>query len=300
MAIGTIRDPRFTDLQSGMGDPRFADLFGTPGRSPAVAAPPQPNADQATSDAMFQKIMQLTEGRAGELRNDPVQAQVMKYLQGVLGGKNVPYSDKVLNSLQAQHGRGTAAAESAQMQSLRDSLGASGGSIYDPSYQAASREAMSQRQGQNLDYAGQLNAQAGVANQQAQQQGAGMLGSLRGQQNAQINGMNSQAAGYQAGRFYETPGTQPSTPTTLMPQYGGGGQMGMAGQTQAGAAPTAPKPAATGAQTAPKPMLPAPQPQAQMQQQQQAPVSRPFSFNRSLQPENMDALLAGLKNMGGY
>ncbi len=271
----------------------------------AAAGVGQPGVDpsQAQSDELFNQIMQLTKGRAGELRNDPVQQQVMKYLQGTLSGKNVPYSNTVLNSLNAQHGRGTAGAEAAQMQSLRDSLGATGGSIYDPSYQAASREAMSQRQGANLDYAGQLGAQAGVANFNAQQQGAGMLGSLRNAQNAQINGLQGQAAGYTAGRFYETPGSQPSTPTTLMPQYGGGGQMGAAGQT--GTAGQAPKPAApTGA-------APAPQPQAQpMAQTQQAPrpqaqqsADRPFQFNRQLpmeDPDMMKNLFAGLMNKGGY
>ncbi len=227
--------------------PGFADVFrgsafasGYPGSSPTViptaatsasAKTPQQlqyEEQQRQSDAMFEKIRQLTEGRANEIRNDPVQAQVMEYLKGVLGGQNVPYTDTVLNSLQAQQGKGSASAEAAQMQSLRDALGANGGSIYDPSYQAASNEAASQRQGRNLDYSGQLNAQAGVENFNAKANAGNSLGQLRSNQNAQISGLTQALAGYQSQRFQDTP---TSTPQTLMPQYGGGGSMGAAGST---------------------------------------------------------------------
>lgn len=209
-------------------DPRFADFFAgstgvnaiNGGARPPGQMPMLPTGSGATmtdeqkkSDEMFQKVMDLTSGRAKEVQNDPVQKSVMDYLQGVLSGNNVPYTDTVLNSLQAQQGRGSASAEAAQMQSLRDSLGAQGGSIYDPSYQAASREAQSQRQGRNLDYAGQLNAQAGVENFNAKTNAGGMLGQLRGQQNAQINGLDTTAAGWQAQR------TMPFPTGTLMPQY---------------------------------------------------------------------------------
>ncbi len=228
-----------------------------------------------------------------------MQRQVMNYLKGVLGGKNMPYSDTVLNSLQAQQGRGSAAAEAAQMQTLRDSLGAQGGSIYDPSYGAAQREAQSQRQGRNLDYAGQLNAQAGVENFNARQNAGGMLGQLRGQQNAQINGLTQSAAGFQAGRFYETPST---TPQTLMPQYGGGGQMGQAGQT--GAAGAAPK-AASAQAVAPTPQaapMPAAQAQPTQQPQQQMPGMLPHpdmtsGWSRKSYDPNM---IYGLMQPKGY
>lgn len=131
-----------------------------------------------------------TEGRAAELKNDPYQKSVMDFLQGQVSGANVPYTDTVKNSILAQQGRGAADAEAAQMQSLRESLGASGGSIYDPGYQAAQRQAMSQRQGANLDAQGVLDAQAGLANFQAQSQGANQLSAARNAQNAQINQMN--------------------------------------------------------------------------------------------------------------
>lgn len=287
---------------------------GLQGAAPGTSAPGAVDPQQQQSDQMFQKIMQLTSGRADEIRNDPVQAQVMDYLKGVLGGKNVPYSDTVLNSLQAQHGRGSAAAEAAQMQTLRDSLGASGGSIYDPSYQAASREAMSQRQGQNLDYAGQLNAQAGVANFDARQNASGLLGQLRGQQNAQISGLTQSAAGFQAGRFLETPST---TPQTLMPQYGGGGQMGQAGGQAGGQPKATPSAQSSGfepyqqgtpsivygknvpTQGQQQPAQPQPQqtqPQQSPWQMLSAPAVQPFGARKAYDPN----MILGLTQPKGY
>jgi hypothetical protein len=151
-----------------------------------------------TAAAARKKITALTEGRADELGNDPYQKSAMDYLKGTISGQNVPYSNGVKNSILAQHGAGAASAEAAQMETLRQSLGASGGSIYDPGYQAAQREAMSQRQGSNLDAMGQLEAKAGLANQQAQAQAASALSSARAQQNAQINAMKLAGADYQA------------------------------------------------------------------------------------------------------
>lgn len=144
------------------------------------------------------KITQLTEGRANDLENDPYQKSALDYMKGTVGGGNVPFTDTVKNSILAQQGAGAASAEQAQMESLRQSLGASGGSIYDPGYQAAQRQAMSERQGSNLDASGKLEAQAGIANQQAQAQAADSLSSARAQQNAQINQMKLAGADYQA------------------------------------------------------------------------------------------------------
>lgn len=296
-------------MEYGSIDPRFASFFSPVAnrmRRPGEMAPEdmqggQPDTGQAQSDELFKQIMDMTQGRANEVRNDPVQGQVMNYLKGVLGGKNVPYSNTVLNSLQAQHGRGTAAGEAAQMQSLRDSLGASGGSIYDPSYQAASREAMSQRQGQNLDYAGQLNAQAGVENFNARQGASGMLGQLRGQQNAQINGLTQSAAGFTAGRFYEQPSGTATTPQTLMPQYGGGGQMGMAGQGAAGGEKPAQPKAQMAMQAAPTPQ-PAPQkqPAPTQQQQQQGLLPHPDMTSGWTRKSFDPNLIPGLMQPRGY
>jgi hypothetical protein len=175
-------------------------------------APLDPNVAQAK-----QKITDLTEGQADNLANDPYQKTTMDYLQGVVSGQNMPFSDSVKNSILAQQGEGASAAEAAQMSTLRDALGASGGSIYDPGYQAAQRQAMSERQGKNLDAMGQVNAQAAQANQAAQSQAANQLAAARAQQNAQINQMKLAGAGYQA----RTTAAVPSQGTG----GGAGGQM---------------------------------------------------------------------------
>lgn len=249
------------------------------GQTAQPGQPMQGDAAQQQSDQMYKKIQQLTEGRANELRKDPVQQQTMKYLQGVLGGQNVPYSDNTMNAMKAQYGRGAASAEEAQMQSLRDSLGAQGGSIYDPSYQAAGREAQSQRQGRNLDYAGQLNSVAGLENFNAKSAAAGQMGALNTAQNSMINQMGLAGAGYQAQRFQQVPSTP--NPGVLMPQYGGGGSAQM-GQAGGGAAPrpaapmqpsSAPAQGTTQPAQAPK-YTKAPQPYWQPQQDQQAATTQ--------------------------
>ncbi len=111
------------------------------------------------------------------------------------------------------------------MDALRQSLGATGGSIYDPGYQAAQQQAMSQRQGSNLDAMGQLNATAGLANQRAQMQGASQLSSARGAQNAQVNQMDLAGAGYRAQTTAEVPQKpvrRPMSTFTSDPQGGAG------------------------------------------------------------------------------
>jgi hypothetical protein len=152
------------------------------------------------------RIQELTEGRGQELANDPYQKSVMDFLQGVTGGQNVPFSNEAQGAILAQQGRGSAAAEGAQMESLRQSMGASGGSIYDPAYQSAAREAMSQRQGRNLDAAGQMAATAGRENFNARMAGAAGLAQARNAQNAQVNQMNLAGAGYRGRESYTTGG----------------------------------------------------------------------------------------------
>jgi hypothetical protein len=173
-------------------------IISTPGFSTGGSGTPSSMSLDPTAAAARKKITSLTEGRADELGNDPYQKSAMDYLKGTISGQNVPYSNSVKNSLMAQHGAGAASAESAQMETLRQSLGASGGSIYDPGYQAAQREAMSQRQGSNLDAMGEIESRANIANSQAQAQAAGSLASMRAAQNAQINAMKLAGADYQA------------------------------------------------------------------------------------------------------
>ncbi len=156
--------------------------------------------DPATSR---QKIADLTEGRGQDILKDPYQMAAMDFLKGVTTGQNVPYTDQVKNSILAQQGKGFASAEAAQMEAIRSAMAANGGSTSDPSFQAAQRQAMSQRQGQNLDAMGNLNIQSTLQNFNAQSQGANQLAAARGAQNAQVNQMNLAGAGYRAQDFQE-------------------------------------------------------------------------------------------------
>jgi hypothetical protein len=163
-------------------------------------------AERARIEEARKRIYELTEGRGQELAADPYQKSVMDFLQGVTGGQNVPFTNEVQGAMLAQQGRGSADAEAAQMASLRESMAASGGSIYDPSYQSAAREALSQRQGRNLDAQGQMSAMAGRENFNAQMAGAAGLNQARLAQNAQINQMNLAGAGYRSRESYTSGG----------------------------------------------------------------------------------------------
>lgn len=209
--------------------------FGTVPNSRTVWMGPNPEeeaaaaaAKQAEAEAFARRqwlgIKQHTYGRANQLQNDPVQRQIIQQLRGVISGQNTPYNESTLNALQGQQARGSATAQAAQMETLRQQLGASGGSIYDPGYGAALRESDSVRQGQNMDYAGQLRAMAALENFNAQQNATRSLAGVNQAQNAQINQLGLAGAGFQAQRHQQVP-----TGGVLMPQYnpammGGGGE----------------------------------------------------------------------------
>jgi hypothetical protein len=196
------------------------------------------------------RITQLTEGRADELRKDPVHGSIMDYLKGVMSGTSTPYNDETVNAMQSQFGRGASAREAAQMQQLRDSLQATGGSIYDPSYQAAGREIESKRQGANLDYAGQLAMQSNLANFDARNQAATQMSGMNSNQNQQISNLGLTGASYRARDFQQVPQASPAQAMgpILMPQYMPQQQQGPVGgqttQQPKPAAPAAPNPAA--------------------------------------------------------
>lgn len=203
------------------------------GQQPAPIDPVQASRDRS---------LQLLQGRGDELRKDPVHGSVMDYLKGVLSGKDAPYNDTTMNALRAQQGKGFADREAAQMQQLRDSLQATGGSIYDPSYQAASREAESRRMGANLDYAGQLDSKANLANFDARNQASRQLDASNASQNQQITNAGLNEVGFRERDRVQTPEAANPAQTIgpiLMPQY-----MPQQQQPAAQAAPAQPKPAA--------------------------------------------------------
>ncbi len=187
-------------------------------RALASAAGMGPDAEMA---ANRQKITDLTEGRAGQLANDPRMNQAMDFFGQVLGGSKLPFSEETQRAQLNQSANGTAAANAAQLRALEEAIVARGGSLQDPSFLAQKQEMMSNRQGQNLDALGRMMAQAGTANFNAQAQGANSLAGIRSGQNNQINQMNLAGAGYRAQDFRDVPtggvsGAGGSTFTTSM------------------------------------------------------------------------------------
>lgn len=211
-------------------------VISQPGQSSPMGMPKSNMSLDPAAAAARKRITQLTEGRADELQNDPYHAAALDYMKGSVAGQNVPFTNTVKNSILAQQGADSASAEGAQMEQLRQSLGASGGSIYDPGYQAAQRQAMSERQGSNLDASGRLEAQAGIANNQAQAQAANSLAAARAQQNAQINQMKMAGADYQARTTTAVPTAPTGAPrsgVTSSIQIPGFSQNSMTSQNQA-------------------------------------------------------------------
>jgi hypothetical protein len=189
----------------------------------ASAAGIGPDAEMA---ANRQKITDLTEGRAGQLANDPRMNQAMDFFGQVLNGSKMPFSEETQRAQLNQQANGTAAANAAQLRALEEAIVARGGSLQDPSFLAQKQEMMSNRQGQNLDALGRMLSQAGIANFNAQAQGANALAGIRSGQNNQINQMNLAGAGYRAQDFRDVPtggGTGGSSSTFTTSILGGGG-----------------------------------------------------------------------------
>jgi hypothetical protein len=268
---------------------------------------PNPSAEMA---ANRNSIYANTEGRADQLRSDPNFATSMDFLRGVVSGQNTPYNDQVQSAMMAQNGRGTASAEAAQMGALRDAMSANGGSIYDPSYASASREAMSHRQGQNLDFAGQLAAKANLENFRAQSGAANQMAGINAGQNSQINQMLLAGTGYRAQESRSVPtGTLGTTMTTSGPISGGGAttqpsqwmgyQQVPTRQTAPSSGYTAPTPTAPRTATASPTstfnqtqfggyMMPAPQPQTNPNLPYGQPVAgtqQPYNAQTGIYPQ---------------
>lgn len=213
-----------------MGIPGFGGLYDSlygfaPSTNPMTASVPlgsvRPMSSAATAPASTPSVAEAaagikrnTEGRATELAKDPQLGAAESFFGKVMGGQVGPYTDRSKAAMLSQTAGATASAQAAQMQALRDATAASGGSIYDPSFQAKSAELNAMRQGQNINALGDINSRAAEANFGAQMSGANQLASTRMGQNAQINAMRSLAAEHQGKVQAMVPsGTQPMSTT---------------------------------------------------------------------------------------
>lgn len=139
------------------------------------------------------RAFSLLEGRSDDIMNDPQYAAAMQAYQDVLtsGG---PMNEQVQNAMAGQLADQGARAQQIQQQQMARQLAASGGSINDPSYQAAQRGMTTQRQLSNQGNRRDIMMQAAMDNFRAQQAAAGNLASVRGQQYGMSNPLLTQAA----------------------------------------------------------------------------------------------------------
>ncbi len=165
--------------------------------TPRPAGDPNQDTEQKRLADARAGMMANTEGRAGELANDPRLASAMDFFARTMGGAEGPYTEGSKTAMLNKQASMSSAAQAAQMKALQDATAAAGGSVYDPSYQAKVAEMNANRQGANQNAAGAIEREAAQANFGARMGGAGQLVGARMGQNAQINQMRGQAADIQ-------------------------------------------------------------------------------------------------------
>ncbi len=131
------------------------------------------------------------------------------YLTGVVQGTNTPYNEATKTAMYGRASGMNAAAEGAQNRQIGEQAAMGGASPNDPSYANLMRQSMAQRQGANVQAAGDIDRTANLANQQTQQAAAGTLMNSEDERNALQQGYNQRAL-----------------QTAMGYLYGGGGQSG--------------------------------------------------------------------------
>jgi hypothetical protein len=148
------------------------------------------------------------------------------YLTGVVQGQNTPYNEATRTSMYGRAAGMNAAAEGAQNRQIGEQAAMGGASPTDPSYANLMRQSLAQRQGANVQAAGDIDRTANVANQQAQMGAADRLMGSEDERFALQQGYNQRAMQAALGYLYGGSGGQTqSTPnnTQFLGFYGQGG-----------------------------------------------------------------------------
>ncbi len=165
-------------------------------------------------------------GGTGGTTGDRGSSVARDYLTGVVQGQNTPYNEATRTSMYGRAAGMNAAAEGAQNRQLGEQAAMGGASPTDPSYANLMRQSMAQRQGANVQAAGDIDRTANLANQQTQQQAAGALMGSEDERYALQQGYNQRAMQTALGYLYGGGGgQQQSTPnnTQFLGFYGQGG-----------------------------------------------------------------------------
>jgi hypothetical protein len=182
--------------------------------------------------AVANRIIQDTEGRGDATMQDPYLTAVLKRLDDIQAGKDLPYTDAVKSQITARHGDMGAAAEAANAEDLREATAANGGSMSDPSARARLSQGTQQRQAENLAFAGDLNTKATLENFNARNDASRAIAATRLPQLGEANGQYNLGAQYHSRYTTEDPHVssfqyQPAAAPAPAPrapsyQFGGG------------------------------------------------------------------------------
>lgn len=133
----------------------------------------------------------LTRGRVGELRNDPVDQEILAALRARATGQDVPYNETVINALFGQQAEMNAQSQRNELDRIR----AAGGSVTDPSYQAQLRAAQA-RSDANMQRARMgVDTQANLANYDARGRALGQTGAFNQLRNQGITSAEDRLLG---------------------------------------------------------------------------------------------------------
>lgn len=162
----------------------------------------------------------------GGTGGDRATSVARDYLTGVVQGQNTPYNETTRTSMYSRASGMNAAAEGAQNRQIQEQAVMGGASPRDPSYANLMRQSMAQRQGANMQAAGDIDRTANLANQQAQMGAADRLMGSEDERYALQQGYNQRMAQTALGYLYGNGGTNNganSAPNQFLGYYGQGG-----------------------------------------------------------------------------
>lgn len=143
------------------------------------------------------------------------ESTARKYLEGVVQGQNTPYNEATRNSMYSRASGMNAAAEGAQNRQISEQAAMGGASPRDPSYAGLMRQSMAQRQGANMQAAGDIDRTANLANQEAQYNAASRLMGSEDERYALQQGFNERASARALGYLFGSGGVNngPNSPS---------------------------------------------------------------------------------------
>lgn len=133
----------------------------------------------------------LARGRVGELRNDPVDQEVLAALRGRATGQDIPYNDTMINALFGQQAEMNAQSQRNELDRIRTG----GGSITDPAVQAQLRAAQARSDASMQRARMGVDTQANLVNYDARGQALGQTGAFNQLRNQGITSAEDRLLG---------------------------------------------------------------------------------------------------------